>query len=216
MSSASDQATFDHSKVNFTKLGPRRVHMEEFFRHLGLWNPEQVKALREMSEERVCGRHNDIGDRQVGQAYFEYMVDMYVWHSILTNSNSLGKGHEWPWPVNACPHKKDLSEGVSRVYREWLRRHKTRELQSLIYSNQMIELKTIDKYRNYLPTGTLIECHFGGCSAMFPAQAIKHASKKGLEDHIFGFLWGAFPSRVSFYDRDEALLRVRYKLVRQG
>ncbi|RYC85593.1 hypothetical protein BFJ63_vAg11563 [Fusarium oxysporum f. sp. narcissi] len=41
-----EQPAFDHSKADFTKDGPRRVHMEEFFRHLGLWNPDQAKAIR--------------------------------------------------------------------------------------------------------------------------------------------------------------------------
>jgi hypothetical protein len=82
MTSHQDQTAFDHSKADFTKVGPRRVHMEEFFRHLGLWNPDQVKEIRENCEKDICTKLRSRGIRQVGQAYFEYFVDRKVWYSI--------------------------------------------------------------------------------------------------------------------------------------
>jgi hypothetical protein len=82
-----EQPVFDHSKVDFTKVGPRHVHMEKVFRHLGLWNPDQVKVIREKSEEDACITLRNKGYLKVGQLYFEYVVDYGVWYSIRKFNN---------------------------------------------------------------------------------------------------------------------------------
>ncbi|KAF5533449.1 hypothetical protein FMEXI_11831 [Fusarium mexicanum] len=66
---------FDHSKADFTKIGPRRLHMEAFFRHLGLWHADEVEELCALIEPEICGRLQQKGLRQVGHAFFEYYVD---------------------------------------------------------------------------------------------------------------------------------------------
>ncbi|KAM5508930.1 hypothetical protein FOXYSP1_11896 [Fusarium oxysporum f. sp. phaseoli] len=125
-----EQPAFDHSKADFTKDGPRRVHMEEFFRHLGLWNPDQVKAIRKNCEEDLCVKLQSRGFVQVGQAYFEYLVDRKVWYSILGNANVSFDEHPWPLPLSATPPMKDFSYGVCRFYQGWLLGHQfTREPQ---------------------------------------------------------------------------------------
>ncbi|EXK36876.1 hypothetical protein FOXG_09002 [Fusarium oxysporum f. sp. lycopersici 4287] len=125
-----EQSAFDHSKADFTKDGPRRVHMEEFFRHLGLWNPDQVKAIRKNCEEDICVKLQSRGFVQVGQAYFEYIVDRKVWYSILGNANVSFDDHPWPLPLSATPPMKDFSHGVCRFYQGWLLGHQsTREPQ---------------------------------------------------------------------------------------
>ncbi|PCD30401.1 hypothetical protein AU210_010083 [Fusarium oxysporum f. sp. radicis-cucumerinum] len=125
-----EQPAFDHSKADFTKDGPRRVHMEEFFRHLGLWNPDQAKAIRKNCEEDICVKLQSREFVQVGEAYFEYIVDRKVWYSILGNANVSFDDHPWPLPMSATPPMKDFSHGVCRFYQGWLLGHQsTREPQ---------------------------------------------------------------------------------------
>ncbi|KAF4944725.1 hypothetical protein FGADI_12500 [Fusarium gaditjirri] len=125
MATNQELPVFDHSAADFTKVGPRRVHMERYFRSLGLWNADQVKVLREMSEENACTTLRSKGYLKVGQLYFEYVVDYGVWYNILGYGKASFDDHPWPVPVSAMPSKKDFSEGVSRFYQDWQLRNKS-------------------------------------------------------------------------------------------
>ncbi|KAF5600407.1 hypothetical protein FPANT_2422 [Fusarium pseudoanthophilum] len=110
----------DVPEVDFTKEGPRRSRMEEFFRQLGLWNPDRVKTIRKNCEKDICILLGSAGFAQVGQAYFEYFVDRKVWYKILKDANLSYDDHPWPSPTGAIPPMDDLSEGASRFYQGWL------------------------------------------------------------------------------------------------
>ncbi|KAF5585760.1 uncharacterized protein FSUBG_12349 [Fusarium subglutinans] len=109
----SQDPPFDHSKVDFTKIGPRRLHMEAFFRHLGLWHPDEVEELRVLIEPEICSRLQQKGLRQVGYAFFEYYVDKKLWYNILGHHNVPFEDQPWPSLKSIMPPYSDLSEGVS-------------------------------------------------------------------------------------------------------
>ncbi|TVY62974.1 hypothetical protein Focb16_v014391 [Fusarium oxysporum f. sp. cubense] len=128
MASSGAQKTFDHSNVDFLKVGPRRAHMKAYFLHLGLWNEERVKACREYSEEQTCLMAYKDNYTQINQVTFEFIVDYFVWYNLLKVGNALGQGHDWPWPMDAAPDKKDVtSDGASGCYQTW----RIRKLESI-------------------------------------------------------------------------------------
>ncbi|KAG5821632.1 hypothetical protein H9Q71_000163 [Fusarium xylarioides] len=113
---------FDHSEADFNQVGPRRAYMEQYFRALGLWEADHVEAVREDTLQNTCLQLQERKYEKVSQLCFEYMVDYGVWNSLLGGANLLYDNHPWPHPVSAMPKKKDLSQGVSRLYQGWIPR----------------------------------------------------------------------------------------------
>ncbi|KAF5708714.1 hypothetical protein FGLOB1_6253, partial [Fusarium globosum] len=122
MATPQDLPIFDHSTADFNKVGPRRVHMEQYFRALGLWNADQVERIQKQRVDELCTKLREKNDKKVGQLYFEYMVDYGVWHCILATGGLSEEDHPWPHDVYARPKKKNLSEGASWYYQDWLLR----------------------------------------------------------------------------------------------
>ncbi|KLO87964.1 Uncharacterized protein LW93_5130 [Fusarium fujikuroi] len=120
MASSGTQKSFDHFSFDYVKVGPRRAHMKAFFLHLGLWNEEKVKIIRDYSQEQACEIVNAAGYDQINQAYFELMVDQIVWYNLLQNGNAIGQGHDWPWTIEGAIEKTDLTTyGASGFYNTW-------------------------------------------------------------------------------------------------
>ncbi|PNP79516.1 hypothetical protein FNYG_07132 [Fusarium nygamai] len=123
MASSSTQKSFDHSSIDYVKIGPRRAHMKAFFLHLGLWNEEKVKIFREYGEEQACEMVHTAGLGQINQVYFELMVDQIVWFNLLNDGNALGQGHDWPWTIEGVVEKTDVTtDGASGFYKDWMQR----------------------------------------------------------------------------------------------
>ncbi|KAI7770515.1 hypothetical protein LZL87_002886 [Fusarium oxysporum] len=114
-------AAYDHSKVDALNVSSRRIHMEAFFKHLGLWNSDKVAKTREKCVEMFCQFLNKHGYTSINQQYFEYEVDALVWYNILKRGKVLTEANQWPWS-ETIPKKVDLTTNDSLVYREWLRR----------------------------------------------------------------------------------------------
>ncbi|KAF4958528.1 hypothetical protein FGADI_2328 [Fusarium gaditjirri] len=114
-------ATYDHSKVNALDLPSRRVHMEAFFKHLGLWDSVKVAKTREKCVEMFCQFLNKNGYTTISQQYFEYEVDALVWYNTLKRGKVLTDATKWPWS-DTIPKKIDSTIPFSLVYRDWLRR----------------------------------------------------------------------------------------------
>ncbi|KAF5600427.1 hypothetical protein FPANT_2442 [Fusarium pseudoanthophilum] len=122
MAFSSNPKIFDHSSIDYVKIGPRRAHMKAFFLHLGLWNEEKVKIFREFAEEKSCELVYGAGHDQVNQVFFEYMVDQIVWFNLIKDRNALDQGHDWPWTPDALPDKTDVTtDGPSGYFKCWLR-----------------------------------------------------------------------------------------------
>ncbi|KAF5232501.1 hypothetical protein FANTH_12962 [Fusarium anthophilum] len=120
MASSSTQKSFDHSSIDYVKIGPRRAHMKAFFLHLGLWNEEKVKIFREYGEEQACELVHSAELSQINQVYFELMVDQIVWFNLINDGNALGQGHDWPWTIEGVVEKTDVTtDGASGFYRDW-------------------------------------------------------------------------------------------------
>ncbi|KAG5752334.1 hypothetical protein H9Q70_005038 [Fusarium xylarioides] len=86
---------FDHSEADFNQVGPRRAYMEQYFRAPSLWQADHVKAVREDTLQNTCLQLQEKKYEKVSQLCFE---------------------------LSAMPKKKDLSQGVSRLYRGWILR----------------------------------------------------------------------------------------------
>ncbi|SCO15932.1 uncharacterized protein FFB20_14877 [Fusarium fujikuroi] len=114
-------AAFDHSGANALNLSSRRLHMEAFFKHLGIWNSSKVAETREKCVEKYCEFLDERGYTTINQEYFEYQVDSLVWHNFLKRKKVLTKANEWPWS-DTVPTKDDATAPVSVKYRDWLRR----------------------------------------------------------------------------------------------
>ncbi|KAL5598123.1 hypothetical protein FOBRF1_011916 [Fusarium oxysporum] len=114
-------AAFDHSKVDALNLSSRRVHMEAFITHLGLWNSDKVAKTREKCVEMFCQFLNKHGYTSINQQYFEYEVDALVWYNTLKRGKVLTEATQWPWS-ETIPKKVDSTTPASLVYRDWLRR----------------------------------------------------------------------------------------------
>ncbi|RKL48138.1 hypothetical protein BFJ70_g2495 [Fusarium oxysporum] len=114
-------SAYDHSKVDALNLSSRRIHMEAFFKHLGLWNSDKVAKTREKCVEMFCQLLNKHGYTSISQQYFEYEVDALVWYNILKRGKVLTEANKWPWS-ETVPKKVDLTTPASLVYRDWLRR----------------------------------------------------------------------------------------------
>ncbi|EXK36894.1 hypothetical protein FOXG_09012 [Fusarium oxysporum f. sp. lycopersici 4287] len=215
MSSAIVPPTFDHSNVDFLKVGPRRAHMKAYFLHFGLWNEERVKACRDYSEEQTCLMAYKDNYTQINQVTFEFIVDYFVWYNLLKVGNALDQGHDWPWSIDAAPDKTDVTiDGASECYREWRRRKATARLDQIIATGRILNLNVLHRYRHYIPPDTLVECLFGGVSTQFPHHRIKDLDITELQRYVVGLVEGAFPSRAKFYTTDDILLRTKFKLIR--
>ncbi|KAF5663331.1 hypothetical protein FDENT_13159 [Fusarium denticulatum] len=114
---------FNHFAADFKKVGPRRAHMEQYFRALGLWNADLVEEIRAYRVENRCIKLREKKNKKVSQLYFEYAVDYGVWNSLLGVGNLSEEDHPWPHPVSAKPDRKDFSEGASWYYQDWLLRN---------------------------------------------------------------------------------------------
>ncbi|KAF4446218.1 hypothetical protein F53441_10103 [Fusarium austroafricanum] len=114
-SQQSRQPTFDHSKVNHLKKGPRRRHMDMAFRHFNL-TMNQIENLRPKSELVICALMDCRGWHNVGKEYFEFEVDINVWTSALRAKGALTDN---PWPWSEFPDVADLSDGAAPVYQAW-------------------------------------------------------------------------------------------------
>ncbi|EGU82543.1 hypothetical protein FOPG_10033 [Fusarium oxysporum f. sp. conglutinans race 2 54008] len=112
-------AAYDHSKVDALNLSSRRIHMEAFFKHLGLWNSDKVAKTREKCVEMFCQLLNKHGYTSINQQYFEYEVDALVWYNILKRGKVLSEANRWPWS-ETIPKKVDVTTPASLVYRDWL------------------------------------------------------------------------------------------------
>ncbi|RBQ77313.1 hypothetical protein FVER14953_20009 [Fusarium verticillioides] len=123
MDTKQDLPTFDHSAADFKQVGPRRAHMEQYFRALGLWDADQVDKIRALRVEQRCIKLQAKNNKKVSQVYFEYLVDYGVWYSLLDLGKLPQEDHPWPHPVSARPKSKDLSDGVSWSYQDWLLRN---------------------------------------------------------------------------------------------
>ncbi|WKT48475.1 hypothetical protein QSH57_013405 [Fusarium oxysporum f. sp. vasinfectum] len=119
-------AAYDHSKVDALNLSSRRIHMEAFFKHLGLWNSDKVAKTREKCVEIFCQLLNKHGYTSINQQYFEYEVDALVWYNILKRGKVLTEANQWPWS-ETIPKKVDVTTPASLVYRDWLRRNSRAE-----------------------------------------------------------------------------------------
>ncbi|KAF5537025.1 hypothetical protein FNAPI_11532 [Fusarium napiforme] len=125
MDTKQDLPIFDHSAADFNEVSPRRVHMEQYFRVLGLWQEDHVEAVREATLQHTCLQLRENKYEKVGQLCFEYMIDYGLWHSLLGGANLSYDDHPWPHPVSVMPKKKDLSQGVSLLYQGWILRDKS-------------------------------------------------------------------------------------------
>ncbi|KAF5548327.1 hypothetical protein FPHYL_9942 [Fusarium phyllophilum] len=123
MDTKQDLPTFDHSAADFKEVGPRRAHMEQYFRALGLWNADLVEGIRAQRLEERCIKLREKKNKTLSHLYFEYAVDYGVWYSLLDVGNLSQEDHPWPHPVSDKPERKDFSAGVSRYYQDWLLRN---------------------------------------------------------------------------------------------
>ncbi|KAF5603655.1 hypothetical protein FPCIR_1252 [Fusarium pseudocircinatum] len=123
MDTAQDLPIFNHFAADFKQVGPRRAHMEQYFRALGLWSTDQVEEIRAYRVEDRCIKLREKKNKKVSQLYFEYVVDYGVWISLLGAGNLSETDHPWPHPASAKPDRKDFSGGISRSYRDWLLRN---------------------------------------------------------------------------------------------
>ncbi|KAI1014236.1 hypothetical protein LB504_008955 [Fusarium proliferatum] len=114
-------AVFDHSKVNALNLSSRRLHMEAFFKHLGIWDSAKVARTREKCVEVFCDFLHGQGYTSISHTYFEYEVDALVWDNFLKRKKVLTEANEWPWS-GTVPTKDDAMAPISTKYRDWLRR----------------------------------------------------------------------------------------------
>ncbi|KAG9498465.1 hypothetical protein J7337_009270 [Fusarium musae] len=115
-------AAFDHSGVNPLNLSSRRIHMEAFFKHLGVWDSAKVKKIRDKCVEKYCHFLDEQGYTTINHEYFEYQVDNLVWHNVLKIGKVSTEANEWPW-LETVPAKHDLTIQVSLVYKDWLSRN---------------------------------------------------------------------------------------------
>ncbi|CZR40735.1 uncharacterized protein FPRO_10323 [Fusarium proliferatum ET1] len=122
MATNQELPVFDLSVADFNKVGPRRAHMERYFRALGLWNADLVKMIRDANEKKFCIKLQERDDHEVGHLYFECLVDYGVWYSIVAYGGLSQDDHPWPVPERTKPRKKDYSKGVSRLYKGWILR----------------------------------------------------------------------------------------------
>ncbi|KAF5663468.1 hypothetical protein FDENT_13114 [Fusarium denticulatum] len=214
MASSSTQKSFDHSSIDYVKIGPRRAHMKAFFLHLGLWDGEKVKAFREYVEEQACILMHDAELSQVNQLFFEFIVDKIVWHNILKLGNALGQGHDWPWTIEGVVEKTDVTtDGASQCYGEWRVRKASARLHRIIATGEVLKLMVLHRYRKYIPADTRVQCLFSTVSTEFPHHQIKTPIIAEVQRHVVGIMKGAFPSRTKFYTDDEILLRTNYRLI---
>lgn len=62
----------------------RRVDIESQYSFIGWTNEEANQALHKRIVEDLCNEIHAVECIKVGHVYFEYMVDLNLWHEIST------------------------------------------------------------------------------------------------------------------------------------
>ncbi|KAG4259198.1 hypothetical protein FPRO04_07501 [Fusarium proliferatum] len=215
MSPVTTLSNFDHSSIDIRNVNARRAHMKAFFLHLGLWIEENVKEIRNYSQEQASEILYSTGQRQVNQVYFELMVDQIFWFNVVNNGNLFGQDPDWPWTYEGVIDKTDVAtSGPSVFYKEWQRRSLPGKIEHIMATGQVLDFDKLSFHVDYMPKDTHIECIFGGGSTRFPAHRIRALDEKQLRSYILGVVDGAFPLCAKAYAADEILPLTRYKIIR--
>ncbi|KAF9766899.1 hypothetical protein IL306_000596 [Fusarium sp. DS 682] len=91
--------------------------MKAYFIADGRYYEDVLEKRYRKSVDGIAQKLHGQGYDQVGEVFFEFLVDHAVWLKSFHTLDTVGLAPEWPWKER--PSRHDMSQGASVNYRQW-------------------------------------------------------------------------------------------------